>query len=258
MTTKTRNGALLLAATLALSGAASARADKPHKDNGNHGNKHGDQDKRRKDDDQGDGEASRAARLSEARQQELIEAQRRRGTEYAQRLEQQERKIQERAEPLRTGGRSSQYRYQQQYLEQLRQQRAAVTRSYDYGADPYYSTAPTFRYVRDGRTYQVNRYAADMLRQAANHGYEQGVRAGQADREDRWSRGRYQDSLAYDDATYGWNGAYVEVGEYRYYFRQGFQRGYQDGMSRRFQYGVTSNGHFSLLSGVVNAIISIR
>jgi hypothetical protein len=41
-----------------------------------------------------------------------------------------------------------------------------------------------------------------MLRQALNYGYEEGFRAGQADREDR-VRSSYRDSYAYQDATYG-------------------------------------------------------
>ena len=36
-----------------------------------------------------------------------------------------------------------------------------------------------------GRYYETNQYGADLLRQAVNYGYDQGVRAGQADRQDR-------------------------------------------------------------------------
>ena len=199
-----------------------------------------------------------AVRLSQQRQQELIEIQRRRAIAYHQRLVEQERLLGERTESLRAANRLAQYRYQQQYLGQLRQQQLTVSRGYDYGNDPYYYTAPTYRYYRSGRYYQVNQYAADRLKQALNYGYEQGVRAAQADREDRWSQGSYQNSYAYQDATYGYDGDYVDLAEYQYYFRQGFRRGYQDGSNDRYQYGVSSNGKFSLLANVLNAILSLQ
>jgi CO/xanthine dehydrogenase Mo-binding subunit len=62
-----------------------------------------------------------------------------------------------------------------------------------------------YRYYRSGRYYQVNQYAADLLRRAARYGYEEGVRAGQSDREDNWQFG-YQDSYAYQDAAFGYDG----------------------------------------------------
>jgi hypothetical protein len=48
-----------------------------------------------------------------------------------------------------------------------------------------------------------SRNSADLLRQAVNYGYEQGFRAGEADRQDRW-RSNYQGSFAYQDASYGY------------------------------------------------------
>ena len=69
-----------------------------------------------------------------------------------------------------------------------------------------------------------------------NYGYEQGFRAGEADRQDRW-RSDYRDSYAYQDANYGYTGYYVDQDEYNYYFRQGFSRGYEDGFNSRYQYG---------------------
>ncbi len=96
-----------------------------------------------------------------------------------------------------------------------------------------------------------------MLRQALNYGYEEGYRAGQADREDR-ARFSYNDSYAYQDGTYGYNGYHVDLTEYRYYFREGFNRGYQDGYYSRFQYGSNSNGAFSLLGNVLQQIFNAR
>jgi len=96
-----------------------------------------------------------------------------------------------------------------------------------------------------------------MLRRALNLGYEEGVRAGMADREDRW-RYNYRDSYGYQDATYGYDGYYVDTTEYRYYFREGFRRGYEDGYYGRYRYGTNSNGVFSLLSGVLGAILNLQ
>ena len=104
--------------------------------------------------------------------------------------------------------RRAQWRYQQRYQERLRrdQLRLQNWRYSDYGASNY-------RYNRGGRYYETNQYGAQQLRQAVNLGYEEGYRAGQADREDGWRAG-YQDSYGYQDATYGYDGYYVNVGEY--------------------------------------------
>jgi len=50
---------------------------------------------------------------------------------------------------------------------------------------------------------------------------------------------------------FGYSGYYVGLGDYQYYFREGFRRGYEDGYYGRWQYGSYSNGVFSLLSGVL-------
>jgi len=104
------------------------------------------------------------------------------------------------------------------------QQRRLREERHDYNHDPYFYTAPIYRYNRGGMYYETNQYGADLLRQAVNSGYQEGFRAGAADREDNW-RPDYRNSYAYQDATYGYNGYYVDPEDYRYYFREGFQRG---------------------------------
>jgi hypothetical protein len=152
----------------------------------------------------------------------------------------------------------SQYRFQQQYFERSRQQQLAFqNRHYDYNSDPYYYTAPSYRYYRGGRYYEINRYAADLLRQAINQGYEQGYYAGRADRQDHW-RFDYQNSYAYQDASYGYDGYYVDPGDYNYYFRQGFQRGYRDGYYGRYRYGRYNNGAYLILGTVLNTILNLQ
>lgn len=80
-----------------------------------------------------------------------------------------------------------------------------------------------------------------VVRGRANYGYEQGFRAGRADREDH-RRSNSRDCYAYQDANHGYRGFYVERDDYNYYFREGFRRGYEDGYGSRHRYGVISNG----------------
>ncbi len=96
-----------------------------------------------------------------------------------------------------------------------------------------------------------------MLRQAVRNGYEEGARAGQADREDGY-RFTPQDSLAYQDASYGYNNYYVDLPEYNYYFREGFRRGYEDGYYGRSQYGSYSNGVFNILGNILSQIFNVQ
>jgi flagellar biosynthesis/type III secretory pathway protein FliH len=148
--------------------------------------------------------------------------------------------------------RRAQWSYQQRYLERLRQDQLRLQnwRYSDYGPLNY-------RYNRGGRYYETNRYGAQMLRQAVNDGYAEGYRAGQADRADGW-RGSYQDSYAYQDATYGYDGYYVDVNEYQYYFREGFRRGYEDGYYSHSQYGRYSNGVYSILGNILGQILNLQ
>jgi hypothetical protein len=96
-----------------------------------------------------------------------------------------------------------------------------------------------------------------MLRQAVRQGYEEGVRAGLADREDGF-RFNYNDSFAYQDATYGYYGYYVDLNEYRYYFREGYRRGYEDGYYSRYRYGSYSNGVINILGSILQQIFSAQ
>jgi hypothetical protein len=153
----------------------------------------------------------------------------------------------------------AQYRFQQQYLQRLRQQELNLrnARSYNYGRDPYFYTPPSYRYSRGGTYYETNEYGASLLRQAVNNGYEEGFRAGQADRQDHW-RYNFEDSYAYRDANYGYGGYYVERDDYNYYFREGFRRGYEDGYYNRYQYGRSSNGKYIILGAVLGTILILE
>ena len=154
--------------------------------------------------------------------------------------------------------RMSQYRFQQAYLDRLRQQDVRLReRRFDYYNDPYFYTAPVYRYYRGGSYYEINQYGADALRRAINAGYEEGFQAGEADRADGW-RADYDNNYAFQDATYGYDGYYTGVDDYQYYFRQGFQRGYEDGYYSRFQYGYYSDGSYGVLGNILSAILNLQ
>ena len=88
-----------------------------------------------------------------------------------------------------------------------------------------------------------------MLRQAVNHGYEEGFRAGKADQDDRW-RGNYKD--------YGYSGYYVDRSDYNHYFREGFRRGYEDGYNSRYRYGRFANGNYSMLDNILSQVLNFQ
>jgi hypothetical protein len=184
--------------------------------------------------------------------------------QYRQRQDQQQdqrqwQAIQQRTSLLQQQNRASQYRFQEDYLERMRQQRIRIDndRDHDYANDPYFYTAPIYRYQRGGRYYEANEYHANLLRQAINYGYSEGFRTGDADRQDRWAS-NYRDSYAYQDANYGYTGYYVDQDEYNYYFREGFSRGYEDGYNSRYRYGSNSGGTFTVLGAILGQILDFQ
>ncbi len=216
------------------------------------------------------------------RRRNLRESDERRGIDARQRLgrEQQERRIAEerqhaqhyhrqrvgydraaeqRARALQQQRRMAHYHYQQQYYQRLRQQQALWdSRRYDYYSDPFYYTPASYRFSHGGRWHQTNRYGADLLRQAVDFGYREGLRAGRADRHDQW-RVDYRSSYAYQDASYGYHGRYVGHDIYSHYFRQGFEHGYQDAYYDRYRYGQRhGSGDYRILAGVLTAILGLQ
>jgi flagellar biosynthesis/type III secretory pathway protein FliH len=178
--------------------------------------------------------------------------------QYRQHLEQQENVARNQAALLQQQKRVAQYRFQEQYLERVRQQQLSLRNDrFDYNNDPYFYTAPSYRYLRGGKYYQTNEYGAKTLRQAVNYGYDEGFRAGKADRDDRW-KSNYKDSYAYRDANYGYSGYYVDRSEYNYYFREGFRRGYEDGYNSGSRYGRVNDGNYSILDTILSQILNFQ
>ena len=198
-------------------------------------------------------------RLAPQDQQALIGQQQQRLAQYNQHLDQQQRLAQQQSAQLQQQNRRAQYRLQQQYVARLRQQQVRVQSQgrYNYGRDPYFYTPPSYRYSRGGRYYETNQYGVDLLRQAVNYGYDQGRRAGLADRQDRW-QSNYEGSYAYQDANYGYTGFYVDRDDYNTYFREGFRRGYEDGYNGRYRYGRYVNGRGTILGAVLATILNFE
>lgn len=46
--------------------------------------------------------------------------------------------------------------------------------------------------------------------------------------------------------------------DYNYYFREGFQRGYEDGYYSRYQYGRFADGDYSILDIILNKILGFQ
>jgi len=177
---------------------------------------------------------------------------RQRESQYRERGQQQQRFFEQRERQLQQQRRMQRWRFEQRYWERQRQDQLRLQnfRYNDYGY-------PNYRYSRQGTYYETTQYGADLLRRAVSNVYEEGFLAGQADREDGWGH-NYQDSGAFEDATYGYDGYYIDLNEYQYYFREGFQRGYEDGYYSRNQYGSYSNGGHSILGQILNAILNLQ
>ncbi|MEZ5425257.1 MAG: hypothetical protein R2747_03230 [Pyrinomonadaceae bacterium] len=162
-----------------------------------------------------------------------------------------QRQYEERRRRLERERRRAYLRWQQRYWNRLRQDRLRLQ-----NARYYNSLIYNCRYDRGGRYYYTSSYGAQMLRNAVNYGYQEGFYAGQADRDDGWGYS-YRDSFAYQDASYGYDGYYVSLDEYQYYFREGFRRGYEDGYYGRYNYGYYDNGGYSLVGSILKGILNI-
>jgi len=230
-----------------------------HESGQDHRDDRDDKDDKEKKDKKDDKQAhQRQQRLSQQQQQERIHQQKESLAQYRKIIEQRQAIAQRNAQLLQQQKRLAHQRFQLAYYERLRLQQAQLPDDrYDYNNDPYYYTAPNYRYHRGGRDYETNQYGADMLRKALNNGYQEGFQAGRADNQDNW-RYDYKQSFAYEDANYGYNGRYVRQEDYNHYFREGFQRGYEDGYYDRRQYGNNTNGSDSLLGAVLEAILNLQ
>ncbi len=172
------------------------------------------------------------------RQQDRRQRQQQRISTQRQRIEQQRYQLEQqrlRAEQLR--------------LRNRRNNRTVYSNNNRYNANRY-------RVYRNGSYYNTDNRGAELLRRAVNNGYQQGVRAGQADRSNRRNSG-YRNHSVYRRGNYGYQ-SHVDSRQYQYYFQQGFQRGYQDGYNSRYRYGTNNNGGFNILGTILSGILNIQ
>ena len=140
--------------------------------------------------------------------------------------------------------------YQRRYWERIRRDQLRLQQ-----AQYYNNLINNYRYYRNGNYYYTSQYGAQMIQQAINYGYEEGYRAGQADRYDGWGYSPMA-SYGYQDASYGYDSYYIGMDEYSYYFREGFERGYEDGYYGRYEYGSYRNGKYEILGAILQTIFS--
>jgi len=113
-----------------------------------------------------------------------------------------------------------------------------------------------YRLYRGGNYYETDQRGYDLIRQAVDRGYQIGYREGANAR--RYRRdGRYNNNSYYGSGTYGYQSS-VDRGQYQYYFRQGFERGYRDGYNNQSQFGYNSGGKWNILSNVLGSILNMR
>lgn len=205
--------------------------------------------------DRRDWRDDQAGRVSREQQRHRIEQQRRQQAQW-QREDHRRRSEHDRhRHQLERQRRNAQYRYQQDYWRRwLAAQARWNHHRFDYDRDPFFYTPYNYRYSYGGRWYSTNHYGAEILRQAVRDGYREGWYAGQADRMDRW-RFDYRSNYGWIDGSYGYSGRYVSHNDYRWYFRQGFERGYRDGYYGRYQYGRYDRDGAMILPAILGMIL---
>ena len=62
----------------------------------------------------------------------------------------------------------------------------------------------------------------------------------------------------YLDASYGYDGRYLGYDQYRYYFRQGYERGYADGYYAQDRYARRDGDDLAIAAAVVVAILGLQ
>jgi hypothetical protein len=169
---------------------------------------------------------------------------------YNSRWANQQNLFDRRENQLRQQNRRQHLAFQQAYWERVREDQMRLQRWTFYD-----DVGLQYGYSRGGQYYYTSQYGMNMVRDAINDGYQEGFLAGQSDREDGW-RSDYRDPLAYQDASFGYNGYWIGLDEYQYYFREGFRRGYEDGYYGRYRYGRNENGGYLILDVILAGIVT--
>ena len=198
------------------------------------------------------------AQITPQERQHLARKQHDQAESYHEQIHQPRAVIQQQDWQLQHQNRPQQYRAHRDYCNRRLRIYLSFWNNRDrYYNDDYYFAQPNYRYYYDNDYYYINRYQADLIRQALNYGYQEGFQAGRADRYDHWGYD-YRSNYIYQDADYGYYGYYVREDEYNYYFREGFQRGYEDGYYSRSRYGHYDRGAYNLLGTVLDSVFRLE
>ena len=134
------------------------------------------------------------------------------------------------------------------------QRRAEIERAYIHDRD--YRPVIEYRYRIGGVYRETNDFGVNILRQAVSLGYQRGYDAGLQDVRAGVSP-NYQLAFDYQNGNYGFTPEYIPESDYSFYFRQGFQRGYDDAYWNSAQYGTFYDGTPSILGDVMAGILGL-
>lgn len=252
-----RNRTLVAACLAALLAGGTATAAQPqHRDDAQHKARKEQQDARkaRRDDHRKANAQHRDAPRKAAPQRRAIQQHQavRRDARIERRDDHRDARIERRNDhrDTRQAQRVAYARYRQDYDRRARSVVVHVV-------PRHYVRPAQYRYAYGGRWYTTSHYGAEVLRMAVENGYAEGLRAGRADRFDGWPGG-FRQSFAWLDAGFGYPGRYVSRADYAYYFRQGFERGYEDGYYGRMRHGRRHDDGAIILEAVLATILGLQ
>ena len=174
-------------------------------------------------------------------------------------LSEKQQKEQEQRMRAQEAARTRELHEQQKYQARQQQARVKLSREQEQAreralrANEAYNRA-AYRYRVGAASRVTNRSGAELLKRAVSDGYRQGYELGRVDRGNH-DQFDYRDSRAFRDATFGYTGSYLDRADYQYYYRQGLQRGYDDGYYQQHQYGLVGSSGTALILGSVLAAI---
>jgi hypothetical protein len=204
-------------------------------------------------------QANRQARLSEARQQQLIAETQQRTTRYAVLLQERQQRAEQLAAELRAQKRINQYQFQQAYLDRLRRQQYEVeqARYYNYDQDPYFYSAPTYRYSYSGpllRDQPVRRGPPPAVPEQWLSGGLPGRTGGPSGQLAR----RLPELLRLPGRQLRLHRDVREPGPVQLLLPARLPEGYEDGYYSRSQYGQSvGNGKYQLIAGLLSTLLNL-
>lgn len=135
---------------------------------------------------------------------------------------------------------------QRQYEDQVRLDRERQEQmrvKYEQNRSPWEKNV-RYKVFQNGRMFITDARGLEMLKQAVIRGYDEGFKAGLADRRNRRNGGFYKSSV-YRSGNFGYQNS-VEMKQYQFFFQKGFSEGYEDGFNtRKFRGWYQNDGKLS-------------